>query len=156
MDDDFVKKRLERDLGDLKRMCDEHFKKRADDDSHITSLEGRITERQDTREAQKQERQDKEQAKVSRLLLCMFIAKQSRIKRIIHHTLNLRSKPKRKRRKPKRPPIPSAKLRKLKPRPKSFQVSFSSVLVTEKKRRQKCDKSNVRDENRTRRSLTTH
>ena len=69
MDDDFVKKRLERDLGDLKRMCDEHFKKRADDDSHITSLEGRITERQDTREAQKQERQDKEQAKVSSLLL---------------------------------------------------------------------------------------
>ena len=82
MDDDFVKKRLERDLGDLKRMCDEHFKKRADDDSHITSLEGRITERQDTREAQKQERQDKEQAKVSSLLLCMFIVKQNRKERI--------------------------------------------------------------------------
>ena len=26
MDDDFVKKRLERDLADLKRMCDDHFK----------------------------------------------------------------------------------------------------------------------------------
>ena len=47
MDDDFVKKRLERDLADLKRMCDDHFKKRAEDDSHITDLEGRISKRQE-------------------------------------------------------------------------------------------------------------
>ena len=46
MDDDFVKKRLERDLADLKRMCDEHFKKREDDESHITDLETRINARQ--------------------------------------------------------------------------------------------------------------
>ena len=65
MDDDFVKKRLERDLADLKRMCDDHFKKRAEDDSHITDLEGRISKRQESREKQKQERIEKEQVKVS-------------------------------------------------------------------------------------------
>lgn len=64
MDDDFVKKRLERDLADLKRMCDDHFKKREADDSLITDLEGRITKRQDTREKQKQERMEKEHSKV--------------------------------------------------------------------------------------------
>lgn len=63
MDDDFVKKRLERDLADLKRMCDEHFKKREDDESHITDLETRINARQAHREKQKQERIEKEQAK---------------------------------------------------------------------------------------------
>lgn len=75
MDDDFVKKRLERDLADLKRMCDDHFKKREADDSLITDLEGRITKRQDTREKQKQERMEKEQSKVSLSRLCMFIVK---------------------------------------------------------------------------------
>jgi len=64
MDDDFVKKRLERDLGDLKRMCDDHFKKRSEDDSHITDLETRISKRQELREKQKQERVEKEQMKV--------------------------------------------------------------------------------------------
>merc|ERR1719334_2011055 len=65
MDDDFVKKRLERDLADLKRMCDDHFKKREEDDSVVTDLEKRIADRQTTREAQKQARIDKEQAKVA-------------------------------------------------------------------------------------------
>lgn len=65
MDDDFVKKRLERDLGDLKRMCDDHFKKREEDDSLVTDLEKRINDRQSTREAQKQDRIDKEAAKVA-------------------------------------------------------------------------------------------
>ena len=46
MDDDFVKKRLERDLADLKRMCDDHFKKREEDDSVVTDLEKRIADRQ--------------------------------------------------------------------------------------------------------------
>jgi len=45
MDDDFVKKRLERDLADLKKMCDAHFKIREDDESHITELETRISDR---------------------------------------------------------------------------------------------------------------
>ena len=45
MDDDFVKKRLERDLAELKRMCDDHFQKRAADEENIQSLEGRMNDR---------------------------------------------------------------------------------------------------------------
>jgi len=45
MDDDFVKKRLERDLTELKRMCDDHFQKRAADEENIQSLEGRMNNR---------------------------------------------------------------------------------------------------------------
>jgi len=65
MDDDFVKKRLERDLADLKRMCDDHFKKREEDDSLVTDLEKRINDRQTTRAAQKQSQIDKEAAKIA-------------------------------------------------------------------------------------------
>merc|ERR1712174_157368 len=55
----------ERDLADLKRMCDDHFKKREEDDSLVTDLEKRINDRQSTREAQKQDRIDKENAKIA-------------------------------------------------------------------------------------------
>jgi ParB-like chromosome segregation protein Spo0J len=64
MDDDFVKKRLERDLADLKKMCDAHFKIREDDESHITELETRISDRASQREKQKQDQLNKEAAKV--------------------------------------------------------------------------------------------
>jgi len=64
MDDDFVKKRLERDLGELKRMCDDHFKKREDDEKNIGDLEDRMSKRKETRETQKQNRLDKEKAKI--------------------------------------------------------------------------------------------
>merc|ERR1711970_1501508 len=60
MDDDFIKKRLERDLADLKRMCDDHFSKRKEDDAVVTDLEKRISDRQTTRGAQKQARIDAE------------------------------------------------------------------------------------------------
>ena len=46
MDDDFVKKRLERDLAELQRMCDDHFKKRATDEELLGQLEGRMSDRQ--------------------------------------------------------------------------------------------------------------
>jgi hypothetical protein len=49
MGDDFVKKRLERDLGELKRMCDDHFQKRAADDENIQALEGRMNDRKAVR-----------------------------------------------------------------------------------------------------------
>lgn len=49
MDDDFVKKRLDRDLGELKRMCDDHFKKRESDESNITDLENRMSKRKNVR-----------------------------------------------------------------------------------------------------------
>ena len=79
MDDDFVKKRLERDLAELKRMCDDHFQKRAADEENIQSLEGRMNNRKTvglffirsethrfpfkTREEQKNGRVEKEKAK---------------------------------------------------------------------------------------------
>ena len=79
MDDDFVKKRLERDLAELKRMCDDHFQKRAADEENIQSLEGRMNDRKavglifirsethrlqfKTREEQKNARVEKEKAK---------------------------------------------------------------------------------------------
>ncbi|CAG5102883.1 Oidioi.mRNA.OKI2018_I69.chr1.g510.t1.cds [Oikopleura dioica] len=63
MDDDFVKKRLERDLAELKRMCDDHFQKRAADEENITELEGRMSERKNLREEQKNARLEKEKAK---------------------------------------------------------------------------------------------
>jgi len=49
MDDDFVKKRLERDLGELKRMCDDHFKKRESDESNINQLEDRMSKRKEVK-----------------------------------------------------------------------------------------------------------
>ena len=49
MDDDFVKKRLERDLGELKRMCDDHFKKREADEANISELEDRMSKRKEVR-----------------------------------------------------------------------------------------------------------
>merc|ERR1712130_31998 len=64
MDDDFVKKRLERDLAELKRMCDDHFKKREADEGNITELETRMSKRKEVSLSQKQARLDKEKAKV--------------------------------------------------------------------------------------------
>ena len=49
MDDDFVKKRLERDLAELQRMCDDHFKKRADDEELLGQLQTRMSDRQKVR-----------------------------------------------------------------------------------------------------------
>ena len=46
MDDDFVKKRLERDLAELQRMCDDHFKKRGDDEELLGQLQNRMSDRQ--------------------------------------------------------------------------------------------------------------
>jgi hypothetical protein len=45
--EDFVKKRLERDLTELKRMCNEHFVKRTADDENITQLETRMSSRKE-------------------------------------------------------------------------------------------------------------
>ena len=42
MDDDFVKKRLERDMAELKRLCEDHFAKRREDDAKMEELKERI------------------------------------------------------------------------------------------------------------------
>ena len=42
MDDDFFKKRLERDMAELKRLCEDHFAKRREDDAKMEELKERI------------------------------------------------------------------------------------------------------------------
>merc|ERR1711953_881852 len=42
MDDDFIKKRLERDMAELKRLCEDHFAKRREDDAKMEELQDRI------------------------------------------------------------------------------------------------------------------
>ena len=42
MDDDFIKKRLERDMAELKRLCEDHFAKRREDDAKMEELKERI------------------------------------------------------------------------------------------------------------------
>ena len=43
MDDDFIKKRLARDMAELKKLCEEHFKQRAIDEEKVKELEDRIS-----------------------------------------------------------------------------------------------------------------
>jgi len=45
MDQDFVKKRLEKDLEDLKRMIALHFEQRKKDESELEELKNRIDKR---------------------------------------------------------------------------------------------------------------
>lgn len=44
-DESFGKKRLERDLAELKRMADDHFKEREKDEEQISALESRMNDR---------------------------------------------------------------------------------------------------------------
>ena len=57
MDGDFVKKRLEKDLLELKKMIDTHFEQRKKDEQELTGLEERIEKRKDVRQQQLEERQ---------------------------------------------------------------------------------------------------
>ena len=45
MDADYAKKRLEKDLGELKRMIGDHFKQREEDEAELNSLQDRIEKR---------------------------------------------------------------------------------------------------------------
>merc|ERR1719283_769036 len=67
MDDDFVKKRLERDMAELKRLCEDHFQQRKEDDAKIDELTARITKTKEAREKSKQERIAKDLEKQARL-----------------------------------------------------------------------------------------
>ena len=49
MDADYAKKRLEKDLGELKRMIDDHFKQRQEDEAELSSLQDRIEKRKAVR-----------------------------------------------------------------------------------------------------------
>jgi len=47
MDEEFVKKRLEKDLQELKRMIAYHFEQRKKDEEELTELKGRIEKRKE-------------------------------------------------------------------------------------------------------------
>jgi len=66
MDADFVKKRLEKDLLELKKMIDSHFEQRKKDEEELTSLEDRIEKRKDIRKKQMEERQKREKERLER------------------------------------------------------------------------------------------
>merc|ERR1712130_207395 len=55
MDEDFVKKRLEKDLQELKRMIESHFQQRKKDEEELAELKDRIEKRKQMREEQRQE-----------------------------------------------------------------------------------------------------
>ena len=56
MDSEFVKKRLEKDLQELKKMIEKHFEQRKIDEADISDLEGRIEKRKEARAKQIAER----------------------------------------------------------------------------------------------------
>jgi len=66
MDSEFVKKRLEKDLLELKKMIDAHFEQRKKDEGELTALEERIEKRRDVREKQKAERAQREKDRLER------------------------------------------------------------------------------------------
>ena len=56
MDSEFVKKRLEKDLQELKKMIEKHFEQRKEDEASIKQLEERIVKRKELRAQQLEER----------------------------------------------------------------------------------------------------
>jgi len=60
MDQDFVKKRLEKDLEDLKRMIALHFEQRKKDENELEELKSRIDKRKQMREEQLRLRAERE------------------------------------------------------------------------------------------------
>ena len=70
MDSEFVKKRLEKDLQELKKMIEKHFEQRKADEADISELETRIEKRKEARAKQIAER-----AKVSfKNLVVLYLA----------------------------------------------------------------------------------
>ena len=70
MDSEFVKKRLEKDLQELKKMIEKHFEQRKEDEASIQQLEERIVKRKELRAQQLEER-----AKVKNLKKSKFSPK---------------------------------------------------------------------------------
>jgi len=71
MEEEFVKKRLEKDLQELKRMIETHFQKRKQDEEELSELKDRIEKRKQMREEQlrlrgEREKQRQEQERVER------------------------------------------------------------------------------------------
>jgi len=66
MDSEFVKKRLEKDLQELKKMIEKHFEQRKADEADISELETRIEKRKEARAKQIAERAQAEQERQAR------------------------------------------------------------------------------------------
>jgi len=66
MDSEFVKKRLEKDLQELKKMIEKHFEQRKEDEASIQQLEERIVKRKELRAQQLEERAKAEKARQER------------------------------------------------------------------------------------------
>lgn len=64
--EDFYKKRLEKDLAELKKMIDTHFVQRKKDEEELIELETRIHDRKEMREKQIQERAQREKDRLER------------------------------------------------------------------------------------------
>lgn len=64
--EDFYKKRLEKDLSELKKMIDHHFVQRKQDEDELMELETRIVDRKEMREKQIKERAQREKDRVER------------------------------------------------------------------------------------------
>jgi len=64
MDSEFVKKRLEKDLQELKKMIEKHFEQRKEDEASIKQLEERIVKRKELRAQQLEERAKAEKARL--------------------------------------------------------------------------------------------
>jgi len=64
MDSEFVKKRLEKDLQELKKMIEKHFEQRKEDEASIQQLEERIVKRKELRAQQLEERAKAEKARL--------------------------------------------------------------------------------------------
>ena len=60
MDEDFVKKRLEKDLSELKRIIEAHFVQRQKDEVELEELKQRIEKRKEYREQQLKQRAERE------------------------------------------------------------------------------------------------
>ena len=56
MDGEFVKKRLEKDLAELKKMIEKHFEARKEDEEQLDALKDRIEKRKEARAKQLEER----------------------------------------------------------------------------------------------------
>lgn len=63
MGEEFVKKRLEKDLQELKRMIETHFQQRKRDEEELSELKDRIEKRKQMREEQLQLRAEREKAR---------------------------------------------------------------------------------------------
>ena len=64
MDEDFVKKRLEKDLSELKRIIEAHFVQRQKDEVELEELKQRIEKRKEYREQQLKQRAERERLRM--------------------------------------------------------------------------------------------